>query len=51
MLYISVTKKQYLQVFLKYNEKKLSGESAVLEKNTLFNTNEEEETYKKIQLE
>lgn len=49
--YIPVTKKQYLQVFLKYNEKKLSGELAALEKNTLVKTDEEEEAYKNKQLE
>jgi hypothetical protein len=49
--YVAVTKKQYLQAFLNYNEKKLPEQLASLEKNTPVKTEEEEEAYKKTQLE
>ena len=49
--YIPVTKKQYLQAFLNYNEKKLPEDVASLEKNTPVKTEGEEEAYKKMQLE
>ena len=49
--YIAVTKKQYLQAFMIYNEKKLPEELASLEKNTPVKTEEEEEANKKHQLE
>ena len=49
--YTPVTKKQYLQAFLNYNEKKLPEELASLEKNTPVKTDEEEEANKKNQLE
>ncbi len=49
--YIAVTKKQYLQAFMIYNEKKLPEELASLEKNTPVKTEEEEEANKKRQLE
>jgi hypothetical protein len=51
MPYIPVSQKQYLEEFLKYNEKRLSEELAALEKNTRVKTDEEEEAFKKIQLE
>ena len=49
--YVAVTKKQYLQAFLSYNEKKILEELASIEKNTPVKTGEEEEAYKKLQLE
>ena len=49
--YLPVTKKQYLKAFLEYNEKKLPEELASLAKNTPVKTDEEEEAYKKLQLE
>ena len=49
--YVAVTRKQYLQAFLKYNEKKLPEELASIEKNTPVKTEEQEEANKRIQLE
>ena len=49
--YIPVSKKQYLKAFLMYNEKKLPEELTSIEKNTPVKTDQEEEAYKKIQVE
>ena len=49
--YVAVTRKQYLQAFLNYNQKKLPEELASIEKNTPVKTHEQEEANKKIQLD
>ena len=51
MPYVAVTKKEYLQAFLKFNEKKLPEELASIEKNMLVKTPEQEEANKLAQLE